>query len=620
MLHPYLLRKRTTLAGLALASAAWPATAAPDFHPINPTMADKTITLTGHDLTVEEVVEIARYGAKVKLSPEAKQRQADIWGLMMEGATEGVPIYLFNRNPGAARDTVRFEGDPLSAENRPKLRDVTVLGRNEFSPEAGRDGAFDSEILNEDVARAILVVRANQLTYMAASPAMMQALIDIINAGVTPVMRTRGGTGEAEGPIAGNIIAAIGGAGYAYYHGVRMPAAEALEHAGLKPTPTDVGDGTTITVNADVTGPAALLVADARQFLEWADIVYAMDLNGMNSSVTPLFTPVQELRPYKWINWDAARVLDMIKGSYLFDYDPSEDPKRHRIIQDPESMRAGYVRQGSTWEAWANLRDDVTIQMNWSDHNPAIKVGASPNDSWELSTPWAMRYYVKGGKESGGKPGFIFSNANWDPYPLGNAVEAFTIALANMDIAVMLRQERFQSTFFTVVTAQEVLNPGAPPAGVAGGDAGGGGWTNHEVWQRIQGLINPVPPEGYSGDPQGVEELDAETLIKVPRAIKALEESWLLLATDFVVGARWMDVRKAQDPSRGFGGAPTAAWQAFRKIAPLPTTPPQAGTPQQNLAALAFVKSTPAATFYPAGPVMPAGDQLSPKTPRPERQ
>jgi histidine ammonia-lyase len=321
----------------------------------------------------------------------------------------------------------------------------------------------------------------------------------------------------------------------------------------------------------------------------------------MNSSVTPLFTPVQTNRPYPWINYDAARVLDMLHGSYLLQDDPV------RIIQDPESLRASYVRQGSAWEEWAHLRDDVTLQMNWSDHNPAIKVGASPQDSWELSTPWAMRYYVKGGKESHGQHGFIFSNANWDPYPLGNQLEAFTIALANMDVAIMLRQERFQSTFFTKIRAEDVL--GAAAAGSGYGSGGAGSWTNQEVWQRIQGLINPVPPEGYSGDPQGVEELDAETNFKIARAVQALRESWLLLASDLVVGARWMDVRKAQDADRGFGAVPTAAWQAFRIAAPLPSAAPPPGTvlPPQNITALAFIKATPAASFYPGGPPMPAG-------------
>jgi histidine ammonia-lyase len=596
------IRACCSLASLAMLSVlgSRQVSAAPDYHPINPTMSNQTITLTGHDLTVDEVVQIARHGAKIRLSPEAKQRQADIWGLMMEGATEGVPIYPFNRNPGSEREVVRFSGDPLSPENRPKLRNVQVLGQPQISVNPGREGDYDAEIADEDVARAIMLVRANQMIYMPASPQIMQALIDFINAGITPALRARGGTGEAEGPTAVEITAALGGAGEAYYRGVRMSTVEALRRAGLKPTPTDVGDGTTTTVNIDVTGPAALLVADARRLLEWADIAYAMDLNDMNSSVSPLFTPVQTNRPFPWINYDAARVLDMLRGSYLLQDDPT------RIIQDPESLRASYVRQGSMWEAWAQLRDDVTLQMNWSDHNPAIEVGASPEDSWELSTPWAMRYYVKGGKESNGQHGFIFSNANWDPYPLGNQVEAFTIALANMDVAILLRQERFQSTFFTKTNAAEVLNPAA--AGIPYGGSGAGTWENHEVWQRIQAVINPVVPEGYSIDPHWVEDLDAETNIKIARATLALRESWMLVAGDLVVGARWMDIRKTQEATRSFGAAPTAAWQAFRKIAPLPAAgTPREAMPQQNVPALAFIKTTPAASFYPGGPPMPAG-------------
>ena len=50
---------------------------------INPIAADRTITLTGHDLTIEQVVQVARYGAKVQLSPEAQQREADNYGLLL---------------------------------------------------------------------------------------------------------------------------------------------------------------------------------------------------------------------------------------------------------------------------------------------------------------------------------------------------------------------------------------------------------------------------------------------------------------------------------------------------------------------------------------------------------
>ena len=139
------------------------------------------------------------------------------------------------------------------------------------------------------------------------------------------------------------------------------------------------------------------VVADAKQALAWADLTYAIDLNAMNSSVTPLNYLVQSDRPFKWLNWDADRVKEMIKGSYLFGDD------KGRIIQDPESLRASSIRQASAWAMWAMLRDDVVTQLNSSDHNPAIRVGISPQDSWDLDTPEMLKYYVKGGKNSHGQ-------------------------------------------------------------------------------------------------------------------------------------------------------------------------------------------------------------------------
>ena len=147
-------------------------------------------------------------------------------------------------------------------------------------------------------------------------------------------------------------------------------------------------------------GGSALLLYDAREALSWADLVYAIDLNGMNSSVSPLSQPVQANRPFKWLNWDAARVLAMLKGSYLFELDEK------RIIQDPESLRASSIRQGSAWHAWAQLRDVALIQMNSSDHNPAVRVGASPSDSWELAHP-AAGAILRQGQRAQSRPAWL---------------------------------------------------------------------------------------------------------------------------------------------------------------------------------------------------------------------
>jgi histidine ammonia-lyase len=589
MNYRWVRRDRAALCSAIIACAtmqAYPAQAQTDlgYHPIDPTDAGKTVTLTGHDLTIDEVIEVARGGAQVQLSAEAKQRESDNYGLLLEAPAEGVSVYWFTRGAGAGREVRIFEGDPLSPENKAMLEKkmLAYFRRGAANPLEG------PEIADEALVRAVMVIRANAMTFNAPSPPLARMLIDLLNKRVTPVMQSRGTVGEGDLSVLNNIGATMVGAGDAYYQGTRMPASDALKAAALTPLQPFAADDNALTSsNAYATARAVFVVADAKQALAWADVTYAIDLNAMNSSVTPLNYLVQSDRPFKWLNWDANRVKEMIKGSYLFGDDAG------RIIQDPESLRASSIRQASAWQMWAMLRDDVVTQLNSSDHNPAIRVGISPRDSWDLDTPEMLKYYVKGGKNSHGQHGFIFSNANWDPYPLSNDLEAFTIALANMDIAIMLRAERFGSEFFTGEGSQKILAS-------LGGGVFSGSFGNHETWQHVQAQIVPVPPEGYGGS-SGVEELEAQSLLKAIRAQTAVDDTFRLLATDLSTGTRWLDVRKKQDPSREFGPGPTAAWQAFRKVMPL--QPDQAAPPPgpgaAGLTALNFLKSHPAWSFFP---------------------
>jgi histidine ammonia-lyase len=545
---------------------------------INPTAGDQTITLTGHDLTLEQIVQVARYGAKVQLSPEAQQREADNYGLLLEATAEGVPVYWFNRGTGAQRETVLFEGDATSATNKPKL-EAAQLERFQLGALAG----FGPEVDAEEIVRATMVARANEMTYNAPSPQVARMLLDFINKRITPVMQSRGTVGEGDLAQLGNIAGVMVGSGEAYYQGVRMPAAKALAQAGLKPIQPFAADENALTSsNAYATGQSALVVYDARRALSWADLIYAMDLDGMNSSITPLSLVVQCDRPQAWLNWDAARVLDMLKDSYLFDADA-------RIIQDPESLRASSIRTASAWEEWAALRDAVLSQVNSSDHNPAVHVGLGPQDSWELATPQMMKFFVKGGPHSHGQHGYIVSNANWDPYPMANKLENFVIALSNLDVAVMLRIDRFTSPFFTVVEASQVL-PDIPHDS--------DGYTPPDLQQEIQSLSNPVAPFG-SAIESTVEDLQAQTRLKVQRARQAVSTTMDLLGHDILQAAFWMDVRARQQSGRDFGKAPTAAWQALRKAVPLQTAAQRVtATKADEVLAATFVHTTDPDTFY----------------------
>jgi histidine ammonia-lyase len=263
------------------------------------------------------------------------------------------------------------------------------------------------------------------------------------------------------------------------------------------------------------------------------------------------------------------------------------------------------VRQGSAWKEWAALNEAVVFQANSSDHNPAVRVGLGPGDSWELASPQMMKFYVQGGPESHDQHGYIVSNANWDPYPMANKIENFVIALANMDIAVMLRIDRFSNPFFTVIKYTDVL----PDI-----QHWGGGYTPVALQQEIQSLTNPVPPFG-AAIVATVEDLQAQTEIKVQHARQAVSTTLDLLALDLIEASFWMDVRALQTPGRGFGPGPTAVWTAFRKQVPLRSDPNAPVTPSTEATASAFVHGTDPTALYPlatprvvdGGPAVPAG-------------
>jgi histidine ammonia-lyase len=201
-----------------------------------------------------------------------------------------------------------------------------------------------------------------------------------------------------------------------------------------------------------------------------------------------------------------------------------------------------------------------------------------------------MRYYVKGGARSHGEHGYIVSNANWDPYPLANELEAFDIAVANMDIAVMLRIERFRNPFFTGVTARAIL-PGAAIRDW--------GYSPVDLQQEIQSLTDPIAPFG-SAIIADVEDLQAQTRIKVQKARQIVATTIDLLGFDIIEGSLWLDVRKAQDPAREFGAAPTAAWRAFRERVPLAQAADRDTMASPTATAAEFLRTTPASEFLPA--------------------
>jgi len=113
--------RRLRVLALVIASPPLAAAAGEAYLPCDAAQETRTVTLTGRDLTIEEIESVARHGAHVALSADARRQQADRYGLLIEATAEGLPIYWFNRGTADNRETVMFSGDVMSAENRPRV-------------------------------------------------------------------------------------------------------------------------------------------------------------------------------------------------------------------------------------------------------------------------------------------------------------------------------------------------------------------------------------------------------------------------------------------------------------------------------------------------------------------
>jgi histidine ammonia-lyase len=580
------------------------------YTPITPTKANQTITLTGKSMSVQDVVDIARHGAKVRVSAAHRQSSAANLQLVLEGARQDVPIYGFNRGGGAEREVVIFEGDPLSPENAELLVQRRYDGFRLTGIHGGGEQhtGLGPEVAEEEIVRAQMAVTLNRMRFSGMNPALVDLLIAMLNERIAPVVLARGTDGGGDLAQDAAVRAAMVGVGEVHLRGQRMSARQALTTTGLRPLEQTV-DSIGVYAgwgghNSYTDGQAALLVHDAKQTLDWGDLVFAMSMLGLNSSVNPLTAVPQKIRPFPFVNWQARRMLNILRGSYLFELelDPNdpEDTHGQRLLQDPLSYRDYSQRNGSVWEAYSRLKKNLLVELNSGSSNPITKVGTHPTDSWELNTPWIKRYYVEPAGNTEG--GFILGSANFDNTPLNNSMEQFTLALAQSYVATLERTQRTFDPFFTVLRTVGSYGflegfPEDVQCNVPHADS----FAMSDILGELKSLANPVPAEGNWTE-RGIQDVQGLGRAKVAKARLAVDNALYLISQELLSATKWMDNRRVQSPNRSFGAAPTAAWQAWRVISPCRQDPNErelSETWRINLP-YSFLKGNPASNFLGA--------------------
>ncbi len=313
-----------------------------------------TIFLDGKSLTMEQVAEVAYEHRPVALTDEAKvnvQRAADAVQKLLN---DGVVAYGITTGFGAFKDRVI------------PLDQVEKLQRNIIISHAvGVGDAFDIP-----TTRAIMLIRANTLArgHSGIRLSTLQTLIDMLNAGVHPVIPEKGSLGASGdlAPLAHMSLVLIG-EGEAEYQGEILDGVDAMQRAGITPVILAAKEGLALTNGTSVmTALGVLETLKAEKLSKVADIAGCMSLEALHGTPTAFDPRIHALRPFPR-QVDCAKYLcQLLEGSqFTRKHDPTN-------IQDAYTLRCIPQVHGAVRDAIAYARWVMEIELNAVTDNPLI--------------------------------------------------------------------------------------------------------------------------------------------------------------------------------------------------------------------------------------------------------
>ncbi len=312
-----------------------------------------TVVLTETPPTIAEIVAIARDDARIELTPAVEARVAAARAVVDRYTEEGRPVYGLTTGLGAGVDTRLATDDLVAFQMRvPQARAVGV-------------GAA----LPRVSVRAMMAVRIAGMAAGGAgvSPCVFQGLIDALNAGFHPVVPSLGSIGAADLAPLAHMGRALLGHGEAEFAAEVMPAATALERAGLVPLALGPKDGHAIVVaNSLSVALACLRLYDIDRLFDWSLLAAALNVEAFRANVSAFDDRALAARPAFGQRAVAARLRRILSGSSLLAAGAA------RRLQDPLSYRCVAQIWGAWQHAVEEAREATTIELSSSGDNPVV--------------------------------------------------------------------------------------------------------------------------------------------------------------------------------------------------------------------------------------------------------
>jgi phenylalanine ammonia-lyase len=309
------------------------------------------VTVGSAPLTLEDVRSIAREGAPAAFAEAARERIARGRAALETLLANGERIYGVNTGVGG---NIKFS---LNEEQ------AGLLQYNIMRHLACATG----QPLPDDAVRGAMLLRLATFATGCSGvrPALCDSLLQLMNAGVTPVVPRYGSVGASGDLMPSAYIARVLiGMGEAVYKGVRMPAAEALQAAGLATASFAPKEGLALINGTTVmTSVAALLLPDAQAVLRALLKAVALATEALEAPFEPYDSFVHEKKGHP----GQIAVAEFMRRQ-LAASGKVADPSK----QSCYSLRCGPQGLGPVWEALESGRALIEREINSANDNPLI--------------------------------------------------------------------------------------------------------------------------------------------------------------------------------------------------------------------------------------------------------
>lgn len=358
------------------------------------------IILTGHDLTLEDVVAVARHDVDAVLDEEARERVRASRATVAELVARAQPVYGVTTGFG---DLAKRRIPPADSK---RLQENLVVSH---AVGVGRR-------LDRETVRAMLLLRANTLAggHSGCRAELIERLLAMLHLHLHPAVPEQGSVG-ASGDLAplAHLALPLIGRGELEHEGRWRPATEVLTEVALEPLSLEPKEGLALLNGTQqMTALGALAVLDAQRLLGTASVVAAMSVEATLGTDVAYAEAYHALRPHPGQGQVARELRHLLRDS---DLQRAHHEIEHKV-QDPYSIRCVPQVHGASVDAVGYCRAVLERELNSATDNPLVFPDGSGIDSDAVAT-------------GGGR---VISGGNFHGQPVALAMDFAGLAIAEI--------------------------------------------------------------------------------------------------------------------------------------------------------------------------------------------